>query len=223
MGNIIAIDGPAGAGKSTIARALAERLGFTYIDTGAMYRTVALASLRAGISLDDEAAVARLARGSSLEFVPVARIFLNGEDVTPLIRTPEVSAGASKVAAMASVRAVLVEKQRRIGEIGNVVMEGRDIGSVVFPGARVKIFLDADPVERVRRRGGDLPDVPLEQLAQQIRERDERDSQREQSPLVQAPDAVHLDSTRLSTEEVLDAILELVHSRIPLERAHGES
>ncbi|HYA18984.1 MAG TPA: (d)CMP kinase [Bryobacteraceae bacterium] len=222
MGNIIAIDGPAGAGKSTIARALAERLGFTYIDTGAMYRTVALASRRAGLSLEDEDAVARLARNSSIEFVPVGRIFLNGEDVSPLIRTPEVTSAASKVAAMPSVRAILVEKQRRIGETGNVVMEGRDIGTVVFPHARVKIFLDADPIERVRRRGGDLPDVPLEQLAREIRERDERDSQRAQSPLVQAPDAVRLDSTRLTTGEVLDAILELVRSRIPLERAHGE-
>lgn len=226
MGHIIAIDGPAGAGKSTIARALAERLGFTYIDTGAMYRAVALASLRKGLSFeelaDDASAVARLAMSSAIEFVPVARIFLDGEDVTPLIRTPEVTGAASKVAAMAAVRAVLVEKQRRIGEIGNVVMEGRDIGTVVFPHARIKVFLDADPVERVRRRGGDLPNVPLEQLAEQMRERDARDSQRAESPLVAAPDAVHLDSTRLTAEQVLDAILELVRSRIPLERAHGE-
>jgi cytidylate kinase len=222
MGHVIAIDGPAGAGKSTIARALAERLGFTYIDTGAMYRAIALASLRKRLGFEDATAVTRLATSSAIEFVPVARIFLDGEDVTPLIRTPEVSEGASKVAAMAAVRAVLVEKQRRIGEIGNVVMEGRDIGTVVFPHARVKVFLDADPVERVRRRGGDLPDVPLEQLAEQMRERDARDSQRAESPLVAAPDAVHLDSTRLTAEQVLDAILELVHSRIPLERAHGE-
>jgi cytidylate kinase len=187
-----------------------------------MYRTVALASLRAGLSLEDEDAVARLARNSSIEFVPVGRIFLNGEDVSPLIRTPEVTSAASKVAAMPSVRAILVEKQRRIGQTGNVVMEGRDIGTVVFPHARVKIFLDADPIERVRRRGGDLPNVPLEQLAREIRERDERDSQRAQSPLVQAADAVRLDSTRLTTSEVLDAILELVRSRISLERAHGE-
>jgi cytidylate kinase len=220
MGQIIAIDGPAGAGKSTIARALAERLGFTYIDTGAMYRAIALAALRAGV--EDEASVEKLARAASIEFVPAARILIDGEDVSGLIRTAEVSAAASRVAAMGSVRAVLVEKQRRIGESGNVVMEGRDIGTVVFPHARVKVFLDADPIERVRRRGGDLPNVPLEQLAAQIRERDERDSRRVQSPLVQAPDAVRLDSTALTTEQVLDAILELVRSRIPLERAHGE-
>jgi cytidylate kinase len=212
MGHIIAIDGPAGAGKSTIARALAERLNFTYIDTGAMYRAIALMALEAGVALED---AARLAKAAVIEFVPAGRIHVNGVDVSDRIRTPEVSSAASRVAAIKEVRAVLVEKQRHIAATGNVVMEGRDIGTVVFPQARVKIFLDADPIERVRRRGGDLPDIPLEQLAAQIRERDERDSERAHSPLVQAPDAVRLDSTALSAEEVMDAILELVHSRIP--------
>ena len=214
MGRIIAIDGPAGAGKSTIARTLAERIGFTYIDTGAMYRAVALNALRADIGFEDEPGLARLAAGATIEFVPVGRILWNGEDVSDLIRGAEVSSGASKVAAAPSVRAALVEKQRHLGAAGNVVMEGRDIGSVVFPEARVKIFLDADPMERVRRRGGDLPDVPLDQLAAQLRERDERDSTRADSPLVQAPDAVHLDSTALTTEQVIDAILDLLSKRL---------
>jgi cytidylate kinase len=151
---------------------------------------------------------------------------MNGQDVSDVIRTAEVSSAASRVAAVIGVRAVLVEKQRRIGENGNVVMEGRDIGTVVFPGARVKIFLDADPIERVRRRGGELPDMPLEELAIQIRERDARDSGRAQSPLVQAADAVRLDSTALTAEQVMDAILEVVRSRIPglhtQAKAHGE-
>lgn len=222
MGHVIAIDGPAGAGKSTIARAVAARLNFTYIDTGAMYRALAFAALRAAVDLTDETALSELARRCSLAFVSGTRIALDGEDVSDRIRTPEVSAAASLVAAVKGVRAVLVDKQRLIGAQGNVVMEGRDIGTVVFPKADLKVFLDADPIERVRRRGGDLPDIPLAELAAQIRERDARDSQREQSPLVQAPDAVRFDSTGLTADQVLDAILKLAAERIPLERAHGE-
>jgi cytidylate kinase len=223
MGQIIAIDGPSGAGKSTIARQLAEKIGFTFIDSGAMYRAIALAAVRAHISLDDERQLESLARGSVIEFAPVRRVLLNTEDVSEAIRTPEIASAASKVAAIGRVRSALVTKQKRIGETSNVVMEGRDIGTVVFPHAQVKIFLDAQLSERVRRRSEEQPEVPIEELANQMHERDERDRRRVDSPLLQALDAVYLDSTGLAPERVMDAILELVRARIPLERAHGES
>ena len=148
---VVAIDGPAGAGKSTIAKRLASRLGFTYIDTGAMYRAVALWALRQGVDPGDMHRMEQLAIAAEIELSP-GRIALNGEDVTDAIRTPEVSSGASKVAVIPGVRRAMVAKQREIGERTSVVMEGRDIGTVVFPNADVKIFLDADPEERVRRR-----------------------------------------------------------------------
>src|SRR6266571_4548758 len=146
MGHVIAIDGPAGAGKSTIARRLAERLGFTYIDTGAMYRAVALWALRQRVDWDDMHRMEQLAIAAEIELAP-GRIRLNGEDVMEAIRTPEVSSGASRVAVIPGVRRAMVAKQRAIGERASVVMEGRDIGTVVFPRADVKIFLDADPEE----------------------------------------------------------------------------
>ncbi len=195
MGHVIAIDGPAGAGKSTIARSLAERLGYTYIDTGAMYRAVALWALRGSVALTDAHRLEQLARAAEIDLLPRRRVSLNGEDVTEAIREPDVSVAASRVAAIAGVRAALVTKQRRVAAATSVVMEGRDIGTVVFPDARVKIFLDADPAERVRRRCGEQPDVAPEKLAAQIAERDGRDRQRAESPLVQAPDAVYIDST----------------------------
>ncbi len=213
MGHVIAIDGPAGAGKSTIARAVALRLGYTYIDTGAMYRAVALWALREGVALDDALKMRALAKAAAFGMEP-GRILLNGEDVSEAIREPEVAAAASKVASIGTVRAALVEKQREVSATSHVVMEGRDIGTVVFPDARVKIFLDAHPGERVRRRAADQPEVPVEALAQQISERDERDRGRAESPLVQAPDAVYLDSTELTTEEVQEEILRLVRARI---------
>lgn len=213
MGHIIAIDGPAGAGKSTIARAIAARLGYTYIDTGAMYRSIALWALREQVALDDPLRLEHLARAADLAMSP-GHISLNGEDVSDAIRTPEVSAAASRVAAVGAVRAALVEKQREIAAQTSVVMEGRDIGTVVFPQARVKIFLDADPAERVRRRSSDQPEVPADALAAQIAERDARDRTRAESPLVQAPDAVYVDSTGLTPEQVEEAILRIVRERL---------
>jgi cytidylate kinase len=146
--------------------------------------------------------------------LPGRRIILNGEDVSDAIRAPDIAVAASRVAALGPVRRALVQKQRAIGEKNNVVMEGRDIGTVVFPSARVKIFLDANPDERVRRRSVEQPDMPPGELAAQITERDQRDRQRAESPLVQAPDAVYMDSTALSAEEVEDQILKLVRERI---------
>ncbi|MBK9166777.1 MAG: (d)CMP kinase [Bryobacterales bacterium] len=211
---VLAIDGPAGAGKSTVARQLAARLGFTYIDSGAMYRAVALWALREGIGLADMHRLEQLADAAVIAFEPGSlRVWLNGDDVTEAIRAPEVSSAASAVAAVPAVRRALVAKQRMIGSAASVVMEGRDIGSVVFPDADVKIFLDAEPRERVRRRaaesGGDE-----ERLAGEIRERDQRDSTRADSPLVQAPDAVYVDSTGLTVEGVVDSILRIVRARV---------
>jgi cytidylate kinase len=214
MGHVIAIDGPAGAGKSTIARSLANKLGYTYIDTGAMYRAVALWALREKIALDDAHRLEQLARAAEIELLPERRVRLNREDVSEAIRAAEVSVAASRVSAVGAVRAVLVAKQRHLAETANVVMEGRDIGTVVFPHARVKIFLDADPAERIRRRTFEQTDATPEKLAIQIAERDDRDRHRAQSPLVQAPDALYIDSTGLSAQEVEDRILQYVRARI---------
>jgi cytidylate kinase len=214
---VVAIDGPAGAGKSTIAKRVAARLGFTYIDSGAMYRAVALWALRQKVDPGDMHRMEQLAIAAEIELSP-GRIRLNGEDVTDAIRTPEVSGGASKVAVIPGVRRALVAKQRLMGERSSVVMEGRDIGTVVFPDAEVKIFLDADPRERVRRRLGDVraggEEIPEGALAAQMKERDQRDSTRADGPLAQAPDAAYLDSTSLTVEEVEEAILKIVRSRV---------
>jgi cytidylate kinase len=213
----VAIDGPAGAGKSTIAKRLADRLGFIYIDTGAMYRAVALWALRQGVETSDMHRMEQLALAAEIELAP-GRIRLNREDVTEAIRTVEVANGASKVAVIPGVRRAMVAKQRAIGERASVVMEGRDIGTVVFPEADVKIYLDAQPEERVRRRfqeerakGGSVVESTL---AEQMKERDRRDTARADSPLAQAPDAVYLDTTPLSIEEVEEAILKIVRARV---------
>jgi cytidylate kinase len=213
----VAIDGPAGAGKSTIAKRLADRLGFIYIDTGAMYRAVALWALRQGVETSDMHRMEQLALAAEIELAP-GRIRLNREDVTEAIRTLEVANGASKVAVIPGVRRAMVAKQRAIGERASVVMEGRDIGTVVFPEADVKIYLDAQPEERVRRRfqeerakGGSVVESAL---AEQMKERDRRDTARADSPLAQAPDAVYLDTTPLSIEEVEEAILKIVRARV---------
>ncbi len=214
MGHVIAIDGPAGAGKSTIARRLAARLGYTYIDSGAMYRAVALWALREHIDPGDAHKLEQLANAAVIDLLPDRKVRLNGEDVSDAIRGAGVSVAASKVAAIGLVRSALVAKQQRMADSTSVVMEGRDIGTVVFPDARVKIFLDADPTERVRRRSGEEPDVTPIQLAEQIAERDDRDRHRAESPLLQAPDATYLDSTGLTEEEVEEEILKLVRERI---------
>ncbi len=216
---VIAIDGPAGAGKSTIARRLADRLGFTYIDSGAMYRAIALWASRQNANPSDMHRMEQLAIAADIELQPAGRlVLLNGEDVTTAIRTVEIGKQASVVAAIPGVRRALVEKQRALGAVTSVIMEGRDIGTVVFPEANVKIFLDADPAERVTRRWrdvqGDSPAVSEEAVAAQIRERDHRDRTRAEAPLTQAPDAIYIDSTGLSLEQVEDEILKIVRSRL---------
>lgn len=214
---VVAIDGPAGAGKSTIAKRLAARLGFIYIDSGAMYRALALWALRQGVALSDMHRLEQLALAADIELVR-ERILLNGEDITDAIRAPEVSNGASRVAVIPGVRRAMVAKQRAIGERSSIVMEGRDIGTVVFPQADVKIFLDAEPEERAHRRFVEErakgADVAESAVAEQMRERDRRDRARADSPLVQAPDAAYVDSTPMTIEEVEEAILKIVRARV---------
>ncbi len=214
---VVAIDGPAGAGKSTIAKRLADRLGFTYIDTGAMYRAVALWAVRQNIDPGDMHRMEQLALASEIELSP-GRIRLNGEDVTDAIRSPEVSNGASKIAVIPGVRRALVAKQRAIGERVGVVMEGRDIGTVVFPNADVKIFLDANVEERVRRRLLETrakgQEISPTLLAEQMKERDQRDSTRADAPLSQAPDAIYVDTTPLTIEEVEETLLKIIRARV---------
>lgn len=208
---VIAIDGPAGSGKSTVARQVAERLGFIYIDTGAMYRAIALVAIRKGVALDDRPALEDLARSADLRFVPESnRLLLGDEDITSSIRTAEVSQSSSIVSTVEGVRRELVSMQRRMGRDGNVVMEGRDIGSVVFPNAEVKVYLDASPEARARRRFEEEPDgMSFEQVVEEIRKRDERDRQREHSPLVRAPGAVEIDTTTMTIPEVVDRVAQM--------------
>lgn len=215
---VIAIDGPAGAGKSTIAKGLAGKLGFIYIDTGAMYRAVALWALRSNVSDSDMHRLEQLANEAQISFeAGNAAVFLNGENVTEEIRKPEVSETASKISAVPAVRRALVEKQRQMAAETSVVMEGRDIGSVVFPDAQVKIFLDADPAIRADRRIVEMRTkgaaIASEITVQEMAERDMRDRTRKESPLMQAPDALYVDSTGLSIDEVEEMILKVVRER----------
>jgi cytidylate kinase len=198
---VVAIDGPAGAGKSTVARALARVLGFTYLDSGAMYRAVGLVTLREGGAASERAEELRLELGE--------RVIANGEDVTEAIRAPEVSEAASRVATNPKVRAALVRKQRELMAEGDWVAEGRDIGTVVAPDAAVKVFLTAGPEERARRRAKELGTDPATVLRDQAL-RDAQDSSREHSPLELAPGAVELDTTELDVEQVVRRIAELV-------------
>jgi CMP/dCMP kinase len=208
---VIAIDGPAGSGKSTVARAVARALGLTYLDSGAMYRCVALAALRAGAGLDDGAALGNLAHGLRLALED-GRVSLDGEDVTEAIRAPEVSAAASRVSVHPEVRAAMVERQRAVIAGGNYVAEGRDIGTVVSPDATLKIFLTASDAERARRRAAETGE-PLADVRAAQASRDARDREREHGALRAADDAVRIDTTGLSADQVAARIAGLAAQR----------
>ena len=214
-GLLITIDGPAGAGKTTVSRNLAARLGYTYVDTGALYRGVALAAGRSGVEPDDDQGLARLCDGLNIGFSQQggqSRLQVNGEDVTDLIRTPEISMAASAVSARPVVRSFLLDVQRDLGSRRAAVFEGRDMGSVVFPDADVKFFLSADLKTRARRRYRELgaTAASLAQVEKDMARRDGNDSNRALAPLAPAPDAVRIDSTDLSAEAVVEKMLEVI-------------
>jgi len=217
---IIAIDGPVGSGKSTVARRVAALLSYTHLDSGAMYRAVGLKALRCDVPLDSPERLSQLAESAHIDLAPregKQSVILDGEDVTEAIRAPEVSHAASVVAVVPGVRHPMVAEQRRAGEKGGVVMEGRDIGSVVFPNADLKIFLDASPEVRAGRRQRELEEKgePMEfaKVLEEVHKRDERDSQREMSPLVRADDAVVVDNTAMDAEETARAIVMLAKAK----------
>jgi len=213
---IIAIDGPSGAGKGTVARAVARELGYRHVDSGAMYRAVGWKALREGIALDDELAVASLARGSKID-ITATSVSIDGADVTRDIRTPAIDKAAASVARLPQVRAILVERQRDFGKGGGVVMEGRDIGTFVFPAADAKIYLDASPDERARRRANDPAHsggpAAVAEVASALTARDEADRTRTVSPLYAAPDAVVVDTTGRSIEQVVAEVMQVVSVR----------
>lgn len=226
---IVAIDGPAGSGKSTIAKEIARQLGFNKLDTGAMYRAVTFAALDRGIDLDDEAAIDALAEQIEIRFTngtgEDTRLTIDGQDASAAIRTPQVDANVSKVSAYPGVRAAMLIHQRRAAEDRDIVAEGRDIGTVVFPNAQVKVFLTADPRERACRRvlqrhQNDAQPLSTEQLEAEVdetldalKQRDKLDSSREVAPLVPAEDAVHVDSTAHTIDEVVSIIEDLINQR----------
>jgi cytidylate kinase len=215
---VVTIAGPAGAGKSTVAKQLAKKLGYRLLDTGAIYRAVALAAQRATIAWDDANGCADVARELDIKFDFVGdknHVFLAGEDVSAAIRTPDVSSGASKVSAHPSVRAALLELQRRLGAGGGVVVEGRDTGTVVFPHAEAKFFLSASEEERARRRCAELPaGTDFQQVLREIRERDQRDASRDVAPMKAADDAVLVDSSTQTIEQVVDSLAAVVSARL---------
>jgi len=215
---VVAIDGPSGAGKGTIARAVATRLRYRHIDTGAMYRAVAWKAIHDGTDLSDEAALSAVASGVVLD-VGEGRVRVDDHDVAAAIRTPEIDAAAAAVARQPRVRAALIARQRALGRSGGIVMEGRDIGTVVFPDADVKIFLDASPEERARRRAADPSHTAgrgtsaLQDVATALEERDRSDRTRAASPLKQAEDAVVIDTTALSIDEAVEQVMAIVEKR----------
>jgi cytidylate kinase len=218
-GLVVAIDGPSGAGKSTAGRALATQLGYTYIDTGAMYRALALKASRAGVSLDSEEALAALCRASSIQLTDGGRrVLLDTYDVTADIRSREISLASSLVSVHPGVRTEMVARQREMGRDGGVVLDGRDIGTAVFPDAEVKFFLDANPGERAQRRLGELraagSDVNFDTVEREVRERDYTDSHRAESPLARAWDAIALDTTKLGPDEVVERMLAAMRARL---------
>ena len=217
----IAIDGPAGAGKSTIAKIVAEKLGYTYIDTGAMYRALTLKALNEHIDLENAKSVTNLLAQTTIELKPSEQgqlVFLDGQDVSKAIRSTEVTGSVSKVACHATMREIMVERQREMSELGGVVMDGRDIATAVLPKAELKIYMSATVEERARRRFEDNKQRGIEssikKLQEEIALRDKMDSEREASPLVQAPDAIFLDTTDLTITQAADAILQLASERM---------
>jgi cytidylate kinase len=210
---IVAIDGPAGAGKSTVARSLAARLGFRYLDTGAMYRALTWLALERGVGLDDGDALGALAESSSISF-DAERVSIDGEDVTDAIRQPEIDRVVSSVARHPEVRELMRDRQRELAEQGDAVIEGRDIGTVVCPNAEVKVYLVANAAERARRRTADRPEIGAEALATDLRLRDQRDAAQMQP----APDAQTIDTTDLDVDEVVDSIERLVDGRARAQR-----
>jgi cytidylate kinase len=207
---VVAIDGPSASGKGTVAQRVASALAFHFLDSGALYRLVALAALERGVPLDNPEALARIARDLDVVFTG-ATIRLDGRDVTDAIRAEVVSAAASKVAALGPVRAALLERQRAFRKPPGLVADGRDMGSVVFPDAALKIFLTADPAERARRRYNQLMakgmSASMSALLEEIRERDVRDSQRSAAPLLKCSDAIELDTTRMSVDDAVAQVL----------------
>jgi cytidylate kinase len=217
---VVAIDGPAGSGKSTVSRMLAQRLGYDLLDTGAIYRTLALLARRAGVAWDDGPGVAGLANALDIRFQldgALNRVFVGGADVSTEIRTPEISDGASRVSALPEVRAALLDLQRRLGAAGGVVAEGRDVGTVVFPTAEAKFFLTASADERARRRTLELQAAgrPADQASvlAEIIERDHRDSTRAAAPLRKADDATEVDSSRMDPAQVVETMFRVVSAR----------
>ena len=217
---VIAIDGPSGAGNGTVARQLASVFNCQHIDTGAMYRAVAWRAIQDGCSFDDEVALANIAENADFDFNG-AKVAMDGHDVTDLIRTPEMDAAAARVARLSKVRAALVRRQRALADGGRVVMEGRDIGTSVFPDAEVKIYLDASPEERAARRAHDpahrLPsNVRVEEVADALKARDHLDRTRAASPLKQAPDAVLVETTGTPVDEVIEQVVRIVSRKLDL-------